>query len=163
MKKYLFIIIDTVIVLAVGIGVFVYLKYYSPKPFSVQTTSCTPAESNDCTIHDATVIQGEFKETWKNVSVRLGNIPANSWYKIIQNTDESYEVKFYPHVGKHFILGSHDFTISLKITKTNRASTSTIPPSAWRSPYDPAHRNRRRRVPQRGHRRKRKHPLAHPG
>lgn len=123
MKKYLFIIIDSVIVLALCIGVFVYLKYYSPKPSSIQTTSCTPAESNDCKLINFEVINGPFKKTWKNISILLDNIPTNSWYKIIQNTDENYEIKLYPHVGKHYILGSHDFMISLKITKTNRPST----------------------------------------
>lgn len=98
------------------------------------TSSCQPAPSNDCNIKDATVVQsGEIAPLWQGLKIGVRNLPSQSWYRVEKNSDAEYVVVVYPNVGKHYILGSHDFEINIEIRKTERKSgkiACTVIPSS---------------------------------
>lgn len=87
--------------------------------------NCTPKESNDCLLKDATVVKGdEIALLWQGIVIKSTQLPENSWYKVEKSTDQEYTLVIYPDVGKHYILGHHDFEIFVVIRKTLRSPTS---------------------------------------
>lgn len=124
MKKTTFIIIDAVIALTVILGIYMYInkKNFSnqKKDSSANTVGCLPEESFDCTIKDAIVVSETLKQTWQKFPIEISKLPVDSWYKITTNTEQEFQMILYPNVGKHYLLGSHDFTITLKIAQGNR-------------------------------------------
>lgn len=81
---------------------------------------CKPVESNDCLIKDATVSEdGDVgaMTSWPDFILRA-KLPPQSWTKTLKNTEQEFEWILYPFVGKHYILGGHDFEIIVKVTKT---------------------------------------------
>ncbi len=86
--------------------------------------SCTPAESNDCLIKNATVVNNsKIQVQWQKIKIKIGHLPTDSWYVINKAEPEEYELVVYPDIGKHYILGHHDFGIVINIKKIDRPLT----------------------------------------
>lgn len=86
--------------------------------------ACTPAESNDCLIKNATVVNdSKIQAQWQKIKIKVGHLPTNSWYVINKADPQEYELAVYPDIGKHYILGHHDFGVVINIKKTDRPLT----------------------------------------
>jgi hypothetical protein len=117
MKKRTVIIIDLCIVLLIATATYFYLNR---KNIITDRTEhdyllCGHRKSYDCTVKDGTTVSGTLKLSWQKFPIQINQLPPDSWYKITSNTSDNYELLLYPNVGKHYLLGKHDFTISLKI------------------------------------------------
>lgn len=126
MKRNTFILIDTLIAVVAFVGVYSYLKNKNSlekNPTPPTHLACGPAESYDCTLKDFKVASGTLALTWQILPLKIEKLPADSWYKITKETEKEYELTLYPNIGKHYILGNHDFPVIISITKTDRKNT----------------------------------------
>lgn len=88
---------------------------------------CTPPESNDCNIKDATVLkESGIVFLWQGMTVKAGQLPMDSWYKVEKSDEQEYLIAIYPNVGKHYILGQRDFELFIHIQKSQRTPTTLI-------------------------------------
>lgn len=89
--------------------------------------NCKPKRSNDCRLHDAFVLpEPKLHLEWNDLQIDASQLPQNSWYKITEESETAFTFIVYPHVGEHYILGSHDFEIHVLLKKRDAKTESAL-------------------------------------
>ncbi len=124
MKKNWIIFLDLFIFIVVALNVILYVKKLPPyQKNTTPVSECGSPQSNDCLLKNLNLptASGTLKINWEKLPITVENLPTNTWYSKGENMEKSeLQLTIYPNIGKHYLLGSHDFGLILKINKSNR-------------------------------------------
>jgi hypothetical protein len=123
MKKNLLAILGTVVIITIFTGSIIYFKKNSSPEKQVQKLECGSPESNDCILQKLNLptASGTLKISWEKLPITIENLPANTWYSKAESmAKDELQLTIYPDIGKHYLLGKHDFSTTISINKSNK-------------------------------------------